>query len=49
MQNKQTVIEAGHSKNFFHPYMQVALRTISQALCFLVIIPKGIKLQSQGT
>ena len=28
--------------------MQVALRTISQALCFLVVIPKGIKLKQEG-
>ena len=42
MQNKQVVVEAGHSKNFFHPYMQVALRTISQAFCFLVVVLKGM-------
>ena len=49
MQNKQTVVEGGQVKNFFHPYMQVALRTFSQALCFLLVIPMKTKFRKDDS
>lgn len=45
VQNHHTVTEGGISKKFYHPYMQLAMRYVSN---FAILIVYVIQLQLEG-
>ena len=45
VQNKQLVMEGGISKKFYHPYMQLAMRYVSN---FLILIVYLVQIKLEG-